>query len=183
MVRDERWFEEIYRRHRSDVLAFCTRRAGAVDAGDLANQVFTVAWRRRADVPEDRELPWLYGVARRVVGHHWRSRGRARRLAERAVIAEPRPPTTSDEERFIERQIVRDALSRLRPADREVLMLEAWEGLTHAEIADVLGASVAAVDKRASRAKARLGAQYRALESRIAIDQAPARAPKGGGVA
>jgi RNA polymerase sigma-70 factor, ECF subfamily len=71
MPRDERWFERLYERNRPMVCAYCVRRVGSHDAQDIVSQVFGVAWRRRDDVPsEDRELPWLYGVARRVLGHH-----------------------------------------------------------------------------------------------------------------
>lgn len=33
------------------------------------------AWRRIADIPDGSELPWLYGVARRVVMNHRRGHG------------------------------------------------------------------------------------------------------------
>ena len=47
------------------------------------------------------------------------------------------------------------ALDHLRPADREVLMLSAWEDLTGPEIARALGLSVSAAEQRLRRAKHR----------------------------
>jgi RNA polymerase sigma-70 factor (ECF subfamily) len=54
---------------------------------------------------------------------------------------------------------VRDAIERLRPVDREVLELVMWEGLTHAEAAQVLGCSTNAVAVRLHKARKRLQAE------------------------
>jgi RNA polymerase sigma-70 factor (ECF subfamily) len=168
MSRDEAWFERLYERNRPMIRAYCVRRVGSVDAQDIESQVFAVAWRRRDDVPEpDRELPWLYGVARRTLGHHWRSAARARRLVEKAGVVptdvSPGPEVVAAA--TAEQALVREALAALKPADREVLLLAAWEGLTHAHIGEVVGCSLAAADKRVTRAKARLADRYASLVS------------------
>ena len=166
MVRDDAWFERLYERHQRAVSAYCVRRIGVADGPDACAQVFAVAWRRAGDVPDgDRALPWLYGVARRVVSHEWRGKGRARRLAEKAsgqrIVPTPAPDVVAVAS--AEHQLVRDAVMKLAEMDREVLLLSAWECLTHAEIAEVLGCSRAAVDKRVARAKSRLARQYELL--------------------
>ena len=48
------------------------------------------------------------------------------------------------------------ALARLRPDDREVVELTAWEGLDTKEVADVLGITPVAARARLSRARKRL---------------------------
>lgn len=195
MPRDEAWFERLYERNRLLVRAYCVRRVGSVDAQDVESQVFAVAWRRRDDVPdEDRELPWLYGVARRTLGHHWRSTARARRLAEKAGVlpVEPSPGPEVVAAATEEQALVRSALAALESSDREVLMLAAWEGLTHAQIGEVVGCSLAAADKRVTRAKTRLAERYAALTADAAEqpdrDRRPSEsslvhARKGGGAA
>lgn len=183
MTRSEAWFNRLYERNHRPVLAYCLRRTGQADADDAVSEVFAVAWRRRDDVPDgDRALPWLYGVARRVLSHQRRSAGRHRKLAEKiTLMREPPPP--GPEHVVIQRQEyvdVRAAVDCLRHGDREVLLLAAWEGLSHAAIALVLGCSQAAVDKRLARAKQRLAKQYK----RHAItrwDRPPATAAEGGG--
>ncbi|HEY6761705.1 MAG TPA: sigma factor-like helix-turn-helix DNA-binding protein, partial [Baekduia sp.] len=50
-------------------------------------------------------------------------------------------------------------LAALRPADRDVLMLTAWEGLDAARAAVVLGCSPEAVHTRLHRARTRLAAE------------------------
>jgi RNA polymerase sigma-70 factor (ECF subfamily) len=166
MPRTDAWFDHLYGRYRRPVLAFCLRRTGPSDAEDAVAEVFAVAWRRRRDVPRgDLALPWLYGVARNVLSHQWRSAHRLKRLADR-VAASRSAPAPGPEQVIVddeEHTRVRRAVARLRPLDREVLLLAAWEGLSHAEIAAVLQCSVAAVDKRLQRAKVRLKREWEAL--------------------
>lgn len=190
MIHDDDWYERLYERHQAAVTAYCRRRVDGPDAADATAQVFVVAWQRRDDVPDgDRVLPWLYGVARRVVSHQWRGAGRARRLARRAGALRAIPPPGPDSQTVerAEHQLVREAVMSLGENDREVLLLSAWEGLTHPEIAETLGCSVSAVDKRVARAKVRLAHRYESLAgSEPATEQppmtrSPVRAPKGGG--
>lgn len=165
MSEDQR-FERIYQRHRSRVLAYCRRRVSASDAADATAEVFATAWRRRHDIPGgDQALAWLYGVARKVLGHHWRSARRRQNLALKAGTMRAPPPLGPEEVLVDHEEIVavRRALSRLSPNDREILMLSAWEGLSHAEIAEALDLSMPAVDKRLVRAKKRLAAQFDAV--------------------
>lgn len=179
--RDEAWFDGLYRRRERALTGYCARRVGPVDAQDAVSQVFVVVWRRREDVPPtDRELPWLYGVARRVVSHHWRTRGRQANLSDRMRRARQFAPATPDNvvvERR-EHQLVREAVAGLRAVDREVLLLSAWEGLSHREIARALGCSKDAIDKRMARAKNRLAESYTTLTHDSATS--PVSAPRGG---
>ncbi len=178
MTHGEDWFDRLYRRHQAALFAYLVRRIGPVDASDALSEVFAVAWRRRDDVPPaDRELPWLYGVARNVVSHHWRSSQRSRRLALK-VGGVRRPDEPGPEVVVVERSeyaAVRVAIAELRPSDQEVLMLSAWEGLSHREIADVIGCSQAAADKRLVRAKARLAKQYEWQNTAHALSPAHSR--------
>jgi RNA polymerase sigma factor (sigma-70 family) len=156
-------FDRLYERCQPHVLSYCLRRTVATDAADACAEVFAIAWRRRADMPGGNgALPWLYGVARKVLGHQWR--GSRRRLALKAKAGGHRaPPPLTPEDVLVESEEhvkVRQALHRLGDLDREVLMLSAWEGLSHSEIAVVVGASLAAVDKRLVRAKRRLAREY-----------------------
>jgi RNA polymerase sigma-70 factor (ECF subfamily) len=54
---------------------------------------------------------------------------------------------------------VREAIEKLRPADREVVQLVMWEGLSHAEAGRVLGCSANAVALRLHKARQRLRAE------------------------
>lgn len=138
-------FESAYR----PLLAYARRRTNASDADDLVAEVLTTAWRRLDDVPADHALPWLYGVARRVLANQRRATDRRRALVTR-LASQPAPVAAESED-----PAVLSALERLRPADQEVLRLAAWEHLDTAEIAVALGCSPNAAALRLSRARRR----------------------------
>ncbi|MDN5772092.1 MAG: hypothetical protein L0I76_27150 [Pseudonocardia sp.] len=74
-------FDDLYRRHHLVVLRYVRRRLATADVEDVVGEVFTIAWRRRNDVPAgNAQLLWLYGTARRVLANEHR---RARRLKPR----------------------------------------------------------------------------------------------------
>ncbi len=57
-------------------------------ADDVVAEVFVVCWRRFEDVPAD-PLPWLLGVARRVLSTQRRGERRRGALRERLAEAVP----------------------------------------------------------------------------------------------
>lgn len=168
MLPREDKLNHMYARHSGAIRAYCLRRMEGDDVADAVADVFAVAWRRLDDVPEDDVLPWLYGVARRVVADHTRSRNRRRRLAIR--LANTRSSTPANTETQViqgdEYHQVREALSLLRGKDREILLLAAWEELSNREIATILDCSPEAAAQRLHRAKQKLGTNYRALSRR-----------------
>ncbi|MGQ0847875.1 MAG: RNA polymerase sigma factor [Actinomycetota bacterium] len=144
-------FREVHDRFYRDVFAYCRRRTDADSVEDAVADTFLTAWRRSDEIPPgDQALPWLYGVAYRVLAHQWRSHLRRRRLtkkvAELAGIAMIMP-----EEIVIaghEQRQVLTALGALGHHDQEILRLAVWEELSHAEIATALGVNVGAVRQR-----------------------------------
>ena len=73
----ENVFDRLYRAHHSAVLAYCLRRLAPSDAHDVVSEVFTIAWRKIEARPADDKIrSWLYGIAYRVLSHHWRGRRR-----------------------------------------------------------------------------------------------------------
>ncbi len=157
----------VYQRHHQQVLAYCIRRVGPSDADDAAADVFAIAWRRAEEIDWDRPLPWLYGVAYRVVTNRWRSRYRQRRLVGKIAGLAPSDPAPPEEVtvRRAQDAAALAALETLRPSDREILRLAAWEELSAAEIATALGISEAAAGQRLHRAKKRFAGALASIES------------------
>ncbi|WP_238007964.1 sigma-70 family RNA polymerase sigma factor [Dactylosporangium sp. AC04546] len=151
---DERgaeWFRGVYARHYPDVVRYGVRRTDALAAAEeLAQEVFLVAWRRRWEVP-DRTLPWLYGVARRLLANHRRGMGPPTVPLPDTAGADPHEPVAA----LLD---VRAALGRLSDDDQEILRLVAWEQLTAGEAAVVLGCGATAAKVRLHRARRRLAA-------------------------
>lgn len=160
-------FEDLYVQHGPSILAYAVRRVGRDIAPDVVAETFAVAWRRFGDSP-DEPLPWLYGIARKVIANQRRSTTRQLRLAARLAETESAalPPSSGE---------VVQALSSLPPADQELLMLIAWEGLRPSEAAVALGCSGNAVRIRLYRARRRL---ERALcaETRTRLNVRPGEA-------
>jgi RNA polymerase sigma-70 factor (ECF subfamily) len=127
------------------------------DAEDLVAQTLEIAWRRLDDVPAEEPLPWLYAVARNL----WRNQSRQDRR-RRALLARFRPPPSTaagEDPAAAEPGLLRAALASLSDRDQEVLRLVAWDGLTPAELAVVLGCSPATARARLHRARSRLAAR------------------------
>lgn len=150
-MRDDAWFERLFSDHATAVHRYMARRVAPDDVQDLTADVLATAWRRREDVPEGAELPWLYRTAGYVVANH-RRKGRpvpVADLPEEVDDTDPADLVVADEE-------VRAALSALSARDRRILLLHAWEGLDGAALAVVLGISRGGADAALSRARARL---------------------------
>ena len=103
------------------------------------------------------------------------------RLAEKAAGAagNPGPGPEAVVVRREEDQEVLDALSRLRPTDRELLRLAVWEELPHAAIGEILGCSAHAVDQRLYRATRRLARELGSAGHRSTETAVPPPSPRG----
>jgi RNA polymerase sigma factor (sigma-70 family) len=158
-VSDRLRFERLYASHYDDVLRYCLRRSNREDALDATAETFTVAWRRRDDMPADRVLPWLYGVAQRVLANQWRSAKRRTRAVARLQVVD-NEPVSEPEPQLVRNQESEDmvaAINRLRPADQQIIRLAGWEELGREDIGVALGCSPNAVTKRLNGALDRLG--------------------------
>ena len=149
-------FEALYRGSDKEIFAYVLRRAGGdtETVADLVAEVFVVALRKQDVIPpspEDRL--WLYGVARRVVLDHQRRDKRWLR-AQSQLRQKASSETAANSDGSRER--VQAAMEKLRPADREVLQLVIWDGLSHSQAAQVLGITTNAVALRLHKARSRL---------------------------
>jgi len=152
-------FEHIYEEHRDAVRAYIRRRAPESLVEDVVSETFIVCWRKLERVPEE-PLPWLYAVARKTLANQRRRLARERRVhpaVPTALVGEPEPVGDS---------ALAAAFAGLSERDREVLRLVAWEGLSLAQAAVVLGCSSVACRVRFHRAKTRLA---RRLEANAAF--------------
>jgi RNA polymerase sigma factor (sigma-70 family) len=152
-------FDALYAANHAPIFGYAVRRtASPDDAADILAETFLTAWRRLDDVPAGEEARmWLYGVARRVLANYHRGERRRSALADRlhAELASSCASPEFDEESAK----IAEALRRLPPHQRELLALNAWEGLDYGQIATVLGCSRNAVRIRLHRARLRLAAE------------------------
>lgn len=159
-------FRLLYESTYGHVLAYALRRTErAEDAAEVVAETFLIAWRRYEDVPDgENALPWLYGVARRVLANLRRSTSRRRQLTERlGGLAEP---IASPDMEVSELAPARAAYARLSSNDREWLGLVGWEGLGYSELAEVMGCSRNAARIRVYRARRRFAREL----ARVGVD-------------
>lgn len=168
-------FESMFRATYDRVLSYTLRRVDHADAEDVVAETFAVAWRRFDDVPAD-PLPWLYAVARRTLANSRRSVRRRAQLATR-LAAENRLSSLVDSdpsEQLEDAAVMRAALGALAEADREALMLVAWEGLDNEGASIVLGVSPQAFAVRLHRARRRLDGEIERRSGNRSPDDGPA---------
>jgi RNA polymerase sigma factor (sigma-70 family) len=158
-------FEYAFREHFAPVYRFIARRVGSALAEDLAAEVFATAYRRRAVYqPERGSLrSWLYGIATNVVRGHWRDEQQLLDLDARvAGLTDAGRFADAADERVVAATLaprIAGALAALNREQRDVLLLHAWAGLSHEEIAAALGIATGTARSRLSRARAALRAQ------------------------
>lgn len=162
--REPERFALLFDRHAAHIHRYLARRLGAQAAGDLVGETFLAAFsRRRQYDPARRDArPWLYGIATNLVGQHRRDELRRYRL-QQAVPAEPALPCPADRvaarvAAAAVRQQLADAVAALPAADRDVLLLIAWEQLRYDEVAVALGIPVGTVRSRLNRARTKVRA-------------------------
>jgi RNA polymerase sigma factor (sigma-70 family) len=165
---DGRAFDALFHRYATRLHAFFSRsfRSGAV-ANDLVQTTFLKVHAARATFDTSLSVrPWLFGIAARVRIDELRRRYRDAERASDDDLSKMVMPVEGGAERWPEAnqeaERVRAAVDALPEGQRIVVLLHRFEGLTFAEIAEVLsgteGAKLTevAVRVRAFRALAAL---------------------------
>jgi RNA polymerase sigma-70 factor (ECF subfamily) len=156
---DPRGFDLAYERYAQRIFGFLLRLSGSrAVAEDLFQHTFMRLAEVGARLRVDSDLrAWLFSVARNAFHSHARS---ARlRWVESCTDVESFPASpgagVSPDSGLALAELER-ALAGLSPSDRELLLLFAVEGLSHAEVGVILALDPVTVRKRVSRARARL---------------------------
>ena len=135
------------------------------DVPEVVAETFLHAWRRWDDVPQP-ALPWLLVAARNVIANRRRTARRQRALADRVALLGSVAAGGVDAGVLAdERAEALTALASLPEQQREALLLVAWDGLTPAQAARVLGIKPGALRVRIHRARAALSSITRISET------------------
>jgi len=156
-------FPALYERTNRQISQYVFRRI-SFDVEDVVDDIYTIAWRKREDIPNDHEeaLLWLYAIGRKVIANkvRWKSRlDRFNKLNNPLVAAEARNGSPRD-------NWVQEALISMPVIQREALMLVEWDGLCIAEAAEVLGVPGTTVTKRLHSAREVFAKNYSVIEER-----------------
>jgi RNA polymerase sigma-70 factor (ECF subfamily) len=155
-------FGVLFERHAKPIYNYCFRSVGSwAAAEDLLSVVFIEAWRRRnKELPPDKVLPWLYGIATNVVRNKRRSERRFAAALSRMPIAQPTRDFAPDSDQRVDDEWqAQGALTLLRELPRreqDVFVLCAVMELSYEDAALALDVPVGTVRSRLSRARGRL---------------------------
>jgi RNA polymerase sigma factor (sigma-70 family) len=157
-------YEVVFERHGAGILAFCRHMLGGhEEAEDAVQHTFAAAFQDlQRDHSRDLALkPWLYAIARNRCTSVLRSR------REHVAIGEgPATPGLAEqvERRSDLRALLRD-VRELPEEQRAALLLAESGGLSHSQVAEVLGCEVARVKALIFRARSRLIERREARET------------------
>ncbi len=157
-------FEEIFGRHFDVIYRHVARRVGPDTAADIAADVFERAFatRQRYKTAFTSARPWLFGITANLLRQHYRKHRRATMAYWKATGRESWE--SSDDTDQADRRVDAESMARnlehglakLRPSERDVLLLYAWSDMSYPEIALALGIPIGTVRSRLARARARL---------------------------
>lgn len=152
------------------------------EARDLTQEAFIAAYQALPKFQRGRPFyPWLRGILMNRCRAHLRARLRAAARRQRAA-EQPDAWVTgaaypaADSRRVA--QVVRQALARLGPEDREILVLKHMEGYSYDELAAALGIGAGTVASRLYRARQRMRQALAELDPTLVeedVDPAPPR--------
>ena len=165
----DRAFERLYRRHAVDVYRYALAvLRNQADAEDVTQTTFMNAYRalERGEEP-DAPQNWLISIAHNVCRQRFRQQQRRVQevgldvdVADSLVVGDDDAPTPAD---------ITRALGHLAFNQRSALVMRELEGRSYAEIAELLGLSVSAVETLIFRARRALREQ---LEGSLTCGQA-----------
>lgn len=156
-------FEEVYRRHAEMVFSLALRMCGDRElAADLAQETFLRVYRYLGRFRGRSSLKtWIYRIAVNCCRSKLRRRSRQRLERPLDQVAEVADRTSGPEEITLGHDLGRRlaaALGELPLVFREAVLLRDVQGLTYAEIGEVLGARIGTVRSRIARGRERLRA-------------------------
>ncbi|MFO1524990.1 MAG: sigma-70 family RNA polymerase sigma factor [Turneriella sp.] len=136
--------QQIYSTEAPKLYGYLVKKTSAELAQDIMQEAFTRLYTKlQKAAPIHNTRAYLFQIARHLLYHETRMSGR---IAGGDAVLENRaaPVTSSDPDRLEERELIdtlKEAVSVLTPAEKEIFDLRWENGLTQVEIAEVLGKS------------------------------------------
>jgi len=154
---DSAAFEQLVLRHQEVVWRTAYRIVGDRQAAeDLAQEAFLRVFQAAARYrPRAAFRTYLYRIVVRACLDHLRKKRPQLGLAH-AQVTEPTPSVEQQRELGERADLVRQAVAGLPPKQRSAVVLRYYEGLSSAEIADVMKTTAKAVERLLARGRAAL---------------------------
>ncbi len=148
-------FEALYDSFATDILRVAYYYLGdRQKAEDVTQEVFVRLLTRKPDLEPGKEKAWLLKVTLNLCRDLWRSA-----WVKRVVLGHPAFelfPAEDEIEEIADSAALAEAINRLAPQFKEVVLLHYYQGYGISEIAAMLGIAEGTVSSRLSRARNRL---------------------------
>lgn len=153
---DARAFDLLFSRHAGSLRRYLQRMSGsAAIADDLTQTTFVSMVKGRGRFQQGAKVkPWLYAIATNAA-RDWRRRTKFEAVSSDGQLPEEEAEPGVQRDPGLEKAVKR-ALQQLPEAQREAIVLNRYEGLSFAEIAELAGVTESAVKVRAFRGYERL---------------------------
>jgi RNA polymerase sigma-70 factor, ECF subfamily len=152
-------FAELYRRYKQQVYTYCLRMLGDVDsAQDVLQGIFLKTYERSIQIREPEQFrSWLFAAARHDCLSSLRRRNEDSVTEEELDCGRIAGESSSDQEESVRlTRLVTQALGKLPPELREVVILREYEDFSYQEIADITGVKIGLVKFRLFTARKKL---------------------------
>ena len=147
---NEEQFVATFRQHLPAVSKFLVRRVARDEVDDLASEIFEIAWRKRSSFTRGSELAWLYRIGGFVIANY---RRKATKRGAWLPLLDTDASAPSAESLGIANVSIAQAWAALKPAERNILALSAFDGLSVNELAVALEISPNTASQRLGRAR------------------------------
>ncbi len=147
------WYRSIFDQYYESIRSFAYYKTGDVDlADDIVQEVFLKLWTNRQGVKDDTIKSLLYTIASNTIKNHFKHQKVVYSFQQQDQSNETSDEADSNLRQEELNRKLQDALAEIPEKSREVFLMNRIEGLTYSDIADRLGLSVKAIEKRMSEA-------------------------------
>ncbi len=165
---DEAAFTQLVGRYKDQLINYIYRYVGDSDeADDILQEVFVRVYHKKNTYrPIAKFSTWIYTIAANLCKTELRRRGRHFFLSlsktrggaddKYPEIPDSRYLSDHEAERSSDHEMIQDALMKLPPKYREVIILSDLQDLTYEEISDITGLNIGTVKSRLNRGRLKL---------------------------
>jgi len=122
---------------------------------DITQEVFYKLMKYRSSYNNGKFVSWLFTIARNCLKTHFR-----RNNENHEDVDDYNFKLTADEEKTEDYSHLQKALAKLETSDRELLILNRFQEIKYAELAEIVGSTPGAVKTKVSRALKKLKTIY-----------------------